>query len=448
MLTQRSFKGFTLIELLIAMGLGMLGIVVIFQVFRINEDYRRTTVNRSDAQTNGGLSLFFMERQIRSSGSGIVTTNEVRLAANEKINPNGVLGCQLLGTPIATGGIPSLRVAPVLIEDGGAGASDTIYVMSGTASLATSPTSASPITAGTTSFSIDNASGMRKADASTPSKWPADILLIGNLGKQVSGSRVSSSPCVLRRMSDVNEVAGPATVTLASAVPATASAFNTAVVHDLGPTAYFLRYRVVNNRLIETDFTPVLTGEGAAVDRVVAEGIINIQAQYGVDADQDDVVDHWVNPKDGQTLLSVTTDWSLSALMGLTNPVDAPGTNTDQNKAALSKIKAIRLSLVARSDQFEAPPNKTGDCVATPNDGGNFPASMVPLKAEAAASVSGYSALPAKPNGGFTAAEFTNAIKATAPGGAAATAGNDWQCFRYRLFETTVPMRNMLWSPL
>jgi type IV pilus assembly protein PilW len=466
-------RGFSLIELMIAVGIGMLGIVIIFQVLTVNEGYRRTTVGRGDAQNNGAVAMFSLERQIRSAGSGITTTNEVRLKATEVIAPNGVLGCVLAGMPT---GYPALRVAPVQVADGSegaggaAGASDTVYVMSGTADVGSAPTSISgTFSTGAVTIGLSNLNGIRAPSGTRP----GDLLLFTNQGfsdtdfnKRISFVR-SPAPganhrCSIRRVASVTGTSGSGSATLSVALPGPGITYNEGRVHNLGPVAYFLRYTVSNQgQLVETDFLPALAGEGAPVERIIADGIVNLQLQYGLDLNQDDVIDGWVNPKTDQAIPAnapattgvASRDWSLTNLTAASLTaatfagVDNPGT-IEQDTVALTKIKAVRLAMVARSTQYESPPTKNSatECNATPDESGKFPASLTPLQPRArVASASGPAVMAAMPSGGYTVTEFTDAIKARAP---ANTIGNDWKCFRYRTYETVVPIRNMLWSPL
>ena len=49
--------GMSMVELMVAMVIGLLGVIVIFQVFALNEGVRRSTTAGSDEQTSGILGL-------------------------------------------------------------------------------------------------------------------------------------------------------------------------------------------------------------------------------------------------------------------------------------------------------------------------------------------------------------------------------------------------------
>jgi type IV pilus assembly protein PilW len=129
---------------------------------------------------------------------------------------------------------------------------------------------------------------------------------------------------------------------------------------------------------------------GASSD-VVAEGIVMLQAEYGKDTSPtpDGVVDVW--------------------------EAKTPGTGDEW-----SRVLALRMALVARSALPERP-----------TDGIQCPQINDPTD-------------PAKP--------LTDATKKFKWAGGGidlsylSTAETDWTCYRYRVFETLVPLRNMIWT--
>jgi type IV pilus assembly protein PilW len=434
-LSGRRQSGVTLIELLVAMIIGLLGTIVIFTVYQNAEGYKRTTVAAGDAQSNGAVALFSLERYIRTAGSSLVTTNESQLAASPSPpRPNLLLGCPLFGFPngaVVTG--PAIAtttpIAPVRIVDGSllAGgslfASDVIVIMAGNADIATNPTSAAPLPPGsTTALSVGNTLGWRLGSTTPPRLADIALFVAASTAGGAGAPSISPAACSARRITAMSTSSGSGTMTFGIATPAVSYAPSTNI-HNLGPNPYFLSISVnANQELIERNFSPMLTGEAAVpVDRVLADGIISIQAQYGIDDNQDDVIDRWVEP---------TGVWA--------NPVgvDRPGTASAAGVAAINKIKAIRVAVLARSTQYEPPNRNTNVCDATPNPTVP-PAGQWPLLR--AVRVTGGSL--AQPQG----ADILPAIIASAP---SAAANANWQCFRYRTFETVVPVLNMIRSPL
>ncbi len=423
--------GVTLIELLVAMIIALLGIIVIFTVFQNAEGYKRTTIAGGDAQTNGALSIFAIERYVRTAGSAITTTNESQLSSSSSPpRANLLLGCPLFGFPnptVVTGpaGAPTTPVAPVRIVDGGqlAGGtpatSDVLVIMAGNADLATNPTPAAPLLVGSTAVTnVVNTFGWRAASGTRM----GDIALFVQ-SATTAAATISAMPCSARRIQGMSTATGTGTMNLAGAAAVSYNAPSTNI-HNIGPTPYFLSIGVnAQQQLVQTNFSPLLTGEGAAVQTVLADGIINLQAQYGIDTNQDDVVDAWVEP---------TGVWR--------NPtaVNAPATPSNAaapGPPAINQIKAIRLAILARAVQFEPPnrrlPTPACDITPIPVGGQDFLLPAAPVTAGSLALPQGVDILPA--------------IIASGP---SAAIDSNWQCFRYRRYETVIPVLNMIRSPL
>ena len=57
--------GFTLVEVMVAMVIGMIGIIIMMQVFASAEGQKRTTTGTGDAQSNGAMAIYTLQRDIR-----------------------------------------------------------------------------------------------------------------------------------------------------------------------------------------------------------------------------------------------------------------------------------------------------------------------------------------------------------------------------------------------
>ncbi len=120
--------------------------------------------------------------------------------------------------------------------------------------------------------------------------------------------------------------------------------------------------------------------------------IVNIQAQYGISPSPDDNhVDHWVDAASGGI-------WEATA--------------TTPTVANRNTIKAVRIAIVARSGLMEKE-EVTTPCPAPSNSKG--PCAWIGTAADPAPNID----LTADPN---------------------------WKHYRYRVFETIVPLRNIIWS--
>jgi type IV pilus assembly protein PilW len=126
----------------------------------------------------------------------------------------------------------------------------------------------------------------------------------------------------------------------------------------------------------------------------VVDGIVQLQAQYGFDADNDGAIS--------------TAEWRNGCAAAGQLPAGAGGACIAATAAHWGLILAVRLAVVARSGQPERPDPTTFLCNTTT-----------------------VATAPSWNNG--TAIDVT-----TDP---------DWQCYRYRVFETVIPIRNLIWLP-
>ncbi|HEU5437389.1 MAG TPA: PilW family protein, partial [Telluria sp.] len=138
----------------------------------------------------------------------------------------------------------------------------------------------------------------------------------------------------------------------------------------------------------------------------VVDNVVSIKAQYGFDKNPQPA-DGQFNPDNGM----VVSEWSSTM-------INADGIGGVGDAADYQRITALRVAVVARSRAPERPA-AGADCSAT---------TVRPV-------VFG-SASPA----GVTPAPIS--VNVAVPGDPI-----DWKCYRYRVFETIVPMRNTAWRP-
>ncbi len=70
-LNRSSQRGVTLVEMMVGMLVGMLAVLVISQVLLTSESQKRTTTGGADAQVNGALALYSLQRDLEHAGYGI-----------------------------------------------------------------------------------------------------------------------------------------------------------------------------------------------------------------------------------------------------------------------------------------------------------------------------------------------------------------------------------------
>ena len=361
MSTSKKSMGFSLVEIMVAMVIALLGTIIIFQVFSVSESIKRTSTSGGDALQNGMLALYQIERDARMSGFGI--------------NFLPLIGCNTLahdeGPPARDF---TFTLVAAQITDGAAGAPDSIQFVYGNSSLLLAPAKliGSSVVAGTT-FTVDNRYGFNNGD----------LILAGEIGstKNCSLRQITNLPAV--PAVNVNNVSGNYTAASGNSVLAryngsagTPVAYNSwdntsqtgGRLFDLGAAPIVATYAVQNGQLT---YQNLITDASA---KAIADGIVQLQMQYGRDTVGDGSVHTW-----DETMPASPTaaDWAT--------------------------VIALRMAVVARSNLMERPNATTGVCDTS-------------------------TAQPTWTGGTLTVNTDPN-----------------WQCYRYRVFETTVPIRNMIW---
>lgn len=337
--------GFGLVEIMVALVIGLVTTLVIMQVMTNFEGQKRTTSGNADAQTNGSIALYTIQRQVQIAGYGLPVFS----------HQNQPLHCDPSPTVDHDGdaATPNIGIFPISIIDGGnvAGASDRIVVHSGN-----SATGGIPAT-------ISNVVGN-------------DLSVANNLGCQANDIAIvtNGTSCV---MTKATAITGTTQITLANATGVMIGA-------TLGCMTGWneMQYQVSGNSLTENGVASV-------------PGIVNIQAQYGIsDAPNKNQVTAWVDAS-GAT-------WS------------AP---TIDNR---NRIKAIRIAVVARNGLLEKD-NVTAPCSS--------------LTADAPTGLCAWAGTTGNPAPAIDLSKNQDG-----------TDNPNWRRYRYRVFETIVPLRTMIWS--
>ena len=345
--------GFTLVELMVGLAIGMLATVVIIQVISVFEAQRRTTAGTADAQTNGGIALYSIAREVQLAGYPLVPVTD---------SPIECTTLSINGAVDAT--VPN-RLSPVVVADDVVGAgvnaspSDRLTLRYGTSAMGGVPTQ----------ISIMGTPTANDATVGTNFGCQAgDITLIAN-----------GTACA---MSTVAAVAGTATLTLANTTGAIGG--GVANLSCMG-TWNEITYAVNNGNLERT----VVNNFGAAATTPVVAGVVNLQVQYGVSAAANS---------------NQVTQW-----------VDASGAWAAPTVANRNRIKGVRIAVVARNAKTE-PGVVTSACSST-----------------TAAAPTGLCA-------------WEGSAGSPAPAIDLSDGDPNWRSYRYRVFETIIPLRNMVWS--
>jgi type IV pilus assembly protein PilW len=356
-------RGMSLPEILAAVLIGLIGMIVIMQVYATSEERKRTTTGTSDAQINGNIAMFTMESTMRSAGFGMVSAD------------NNMLGCTALAyNSVRATPDFSFLMAPVVITVGAAGAPDRITVIYGSSPNVVEGNPFVSAAASGADIPLKNAAGILVGDLVVSSETGLDCSMVEVTGflpaaintvMHANGGAytyVDSAGTTINATATHNKAGG-------SGVDYTSSA----LLFTLGRSPTVMTYQIGSDKLQTRTLMPyvaALDGDGDGTsDADIGDGIVQLKAQYGKDTDADAVVDTW-----NTTLPADATQWM--------------------------QVRAIRIALLARSAKFE----KTAVTPAAPTWFG----------------------------GAFT---MTNPAD-----------GSDWRFYRYRVYETIVPLRNMIWS--
>ena len=357
-------RGLSLVELLVASAIGIIASLAIFQVFAVFEGQKRTSTSGGEAQTSGTLALYTIERDVRQGGYGFNTPDTV--------------GCTLQGWDQLAGAAiaPTTLVAAFIAQGAGstpgvAGAPDTITVAYGNADALPAGALAIGVSSlGTTDDFIKTVNAMYGFQ-------PGDVVVIAEAGKPCTLAQVNQTPPATGDNARLNLQAGTYVDPVTTATLNTrynnpaglGTAYTTAgKVYNFGSNPTFKVFSVQNAQLVSQAF-------GAAAATPLFDNIVQLQAQYGKDLNNDGTVDVF-----DETTPADSTQWAA--------------------------VLALRIGVVARSSLYEkdevSPPTiRLWDDSATP------PTTTGPVW----------------------------------------TLTSDERHYRYKVFQTVVPLRNMIWRP-
>lgn len=367
-------SGMSLVELMVGMMVGLIGIVIITHLYITNEKYKRSTTGTGTAQVNGAIALYTLERDVRMAGFGLNHSGALGCSCDAVANP----GCSPVqyfynGTysspPGPSGGaLPPLVFAPVVITET-ANQADSITLLYGN-----DPERMLP---GTLSESMPQPSAEFKVDG-TAGYTVNDMVLVTN-----------GTTCMMTQVTQVQDASShlqhnPGTSSWnpaggGSSLPAFPAGSN---LFNLGQPIW-RSYSIGSNKLQFLEVISVTGGPSAPAAAVpIVDDIVDLQAQYGKDTDDNGSVETW-------------------------------NTITPTTGPQWQQVLAVRIAVLARSQNYERPSVAGGACEATvttnrpqwgdPGALQDFPVLMV--------------------------------------------AGVLPSCYKYRVFETIVPLRNMIWRP-
>jgi type IV pilus assembly protein PilW len=295
-----------------------------------------------------------LQRDLRNAGVGLM--NATQLACS-------TLNLYYNATTPANGA----TVAPAQIADGGAGP-DSVTVFFANSALGSAPVQLSRglVTAGGNLF-VSSTSGLQQGDV---------VVIAGSS---------ATDPCTVAQLSALTPNGAEVELTRASgasypwnagnptAVFATAPLYAAGgAVIKAGSGLTWRRYSVAGRALNATDLVTGTTIQ-------VATNVLSLQAQYGVTDGISNEIRRWVD---------ATDEWAT------------PTANL------ITRIRAVRFSVVMRSPKKELARDSSGECSVT---------TVAPQPWPDVAALD----LSADP---------------------------DWRCYRYQVYASIAPLKNVVWS--
>jgi len=376
---RRARRGLTLIELLVAVALGMLITVAVSGMLVRQEGARRTLTSTNDVMLNGAHIAHALDRVLRNAGSGFSQSWQTTYGCQLTVARGGA---QLLPrasawtAPFAT--VPlSPRLAPVMVHAGaGAGGSDVLAVASGNSALGEAPLRVLAGSPTATSVRIPATVGL----------GGRELILVAEQGRAACMLQQTTAAYAGGALQQIDFGAEYGAGTIGTVNLADFGTLGETNVVPLGkgtgntPSIQLFGLRG-DRTLVALD---MLRLDGDATDPVapLADGVIDMRARYGIDTNNDRVVDQWVSPAD--------EGWTAADL--------SAGTAAAQTN--LYNILAVRVGLVLRSAAPERDPVSGPALVLFP--------------------------------------DLATALQHTC------TAGCADNTYRYRVIEFTVPLRNVM----
>lgn len=467
-------QGFTIIELMVAVAIGLITVLIMNQALFFSEGYRRSATSGGDVQTSGSLAMFMLQRDLRNAGYGLLAgESDGSLIPITPLSicapPNKtrlLIGGPTTGSTVELGSANKPGFVHFAIYPPGSTVHDAIYPA---ASASASDYSSDIIQVMYAGSSASVSTAVHAAEVNLGAGPPAlrlktsrfgfhkgDLILVASTSPaSVDGAAYNQPICMINEVTalpgslQVGDPAGNALDLLrnetgtycsdylapnpvASCPPtvnpsmnphiaaANQPLFNIALgpadlstrVYNFGPkaevadtpsiplTRFVARfYRIHSQRLESCDFLASDCTSATAVWVPIADNIVSMRAAYGVDdgsnggTAKDGVVDRWTQDQPNPP----TTSWSWP------------------------QVLSARISIVARSRNFEKSATTTTE---SPSWSGSEQTEID-------------GALVTNPlHDSSWAGDYAHNIKTLA----------DWGHYRYRVFESTIPFRNLIWK--
>ena len=375
-------RGMSLIELMVGVVIGLIGMLVIFQTVTVWDSRTRATTAGGDAQTAGTIAMYNLERDVRLTALGFGTA----------LAPE--LGCAVNGWDNDAGSaMAPFAFVPVLITDNDAtGLPDELRILYGN----------SPYFVDRQTFTIALPNSVTTRDRVGFKAGDVVVVTDGGAGVppqcnlvQVTDDATAADQKTLGFNATTyfdfykNAAASAPRFTPVAGIGAT---YTSGGVFSLGPQPRLDHWYIANSTLGYQDQFAQTPTQFVGI----AEGVIDLKAQYGYDLDGDGRIADGPGVTEWTKVLPVPTDWT--------------------------KLRALRVAILVRSRSYEKPAAASDPRFAAANptwvDGGNNSVNFVMRNVDG------------------TAASFA----------AFDPSPNNWRNYRYTVYERVIPLRNVLWG--
>jgi type IV pilus assembly protein PilW len=402
---RQSVRGVSLIELMVALLIASIVTLAIFAVMSTFEGRKRTTTSVNDANQAGNYAMHLLDKLVRSAGSGFVQAGP---PPNDRNTDRAAFafGCRLLVASGATTVLPRGSALPTPFENVDTGTPGTLRL---------APVIVAPSQSHGRGFNNERsdvllvmagAAGFGEVPLTLSGPIAANNMPVVNAVSIASDDLLlladqptptDAEDCMVQQVRS-GFTAAPIGLT-GTYSPTTVAGVSRAIYDDksvaikLGnPTTNPPNFLAIGVDDSTTLMSYDLLQTRSPALQAVADNVYEMHAVYGVDDDDDGSVNHWEDPRNPSS-----ADFALTTLMN----------GTALSAGHIAQIKAIRIALILRSNLQE----KAADATATP-----FTPATITL---------------------FQSVGINRTRNLTA----------DERRYRYRVIETTIPMRNAMLAP-
>lgn len=303
-------RGFSLVEIMVGLVIGMATVVIMLQMLSNSDATKRKAAGGNDAQMNGTLALYTLEREIRASGYGI---NDQRL-----------LGCDLTYKTSTDGATVTVPLQPTtvltagntLIPAGDANTDALLVVYSNSQGSADGDKLLANASAGSYQVSTPSSYALNDIVIAQASARPAPCKLTLDKVLSINGSTLTVDPGVL-------------------GMPANS------VIYNMGGAPVINAYAIRNGNLTVCDYTAWDCSKASYTNPVdsnvwvpIASNVVALRAQYGHD------------------LLAAAPTGGLQKVVSQYDQI-TPDKNGVRPDCGWARTLAVRLALVARNSSYD-----------------------------------------------------------------------------------------------